>query len=76
MGLGLIWYCSEGIANILSLSRVKDKFRVTFDSACDNIFHVHKSDKVIKFKEANLCLYYFDTNDRAEEETVLVQIIE
>jgi hypothetical protein len=34
-----------GIANILSLSRVKEKYRVTFDSALDNCFHVHKEGK-------------------------------
>ncbi len=43
-GYGWVWYYSNGIANTLSLSRVKKRFRVTFDSAVDNCFHVHKED--------------------------------
>ena len=31
-GYGWVWYYPDGIANILSLSRVKEQFRVTFDS--------------------------------------------
>lgn len=63
-GYGEVWYFADGIANILSLSRVKEKFRVTFDSAADNSFHVHKPDKVLKFREATRRLYYFDTAER------------
>jgi len=59
-GYGWVWYYSDGIANILSLSRVREKYRVTFDSAMDNCFHVHKGDnKILKFKEANRRLYIF-----------------
>lgn len=43
-GYGWVWYYSDGIANILSLSHVKEMFRVTFDSAVDNCFYVHKED--------------------------------
>ena len=43
-GYGWVWYHKKGIANILSLSRVKSKFRVTFDSSSDNSFHVHMTD--------------------------------
>ena len=63
-GYGEMWLYREGIANILSLSRVKDKFRVTFDSALDNAFHVHKPEKTIVFQEAIRRLYYFDTAER------------
>ena len=48
-GYGWVWYFPDGIANILSLSRVKDKYRVTFDSATDNCFHVHKPGRILKF---------------------------
>src|SRR5210317_1419253 len=44
-GYGWVWFYPKGIANILSLSRVKEKFRVTFDCALDNCFHVHKGDR-------------------------------
>jgi hypothetical protein len=75
-GYGMVWYYPDGIANILALSRVKDKFRVTFDSALDNEFHVHKPDKVLKFREATRRLYYFDTANRHEDCTVLVTTVE
>ena len=48
-GYGEVWYFAEGTANILLLSRVKEKFRVTFDSAAENTFHVHKPGKILKF---------------------------
>lgn len=40
---GEVWYSPNGIANIMSLSRVKARgFRVTFDSESGNAFHIHK----------------------------------
>jgi hypothetical protein len=42
-GYGEVWYNPNGIANILSLPRVKERgFRVTFDSKNGNKFHMHK----------------------------------
>ena len=40
-GYGTVWYHPDGIANILSLSKVKEKYRVTFDSDKNNQFIVH-----------------------------------
>ena len=71
-GYGPVWYFPNGIANILSLSHVKEKFRVTYDSVLDNTFYAHKTEKIIRFREARRRLYYFDTADRAEECTTLV----
>ena len=76
-GYGWVWYYPQGIANILSLSRVKEKYRVTFDSALDNRFNVHKENgKILHFKEASRRLYYFDTKDRDETETLLITTVE
>jgi hypothetical protein len=47
-GYGMVWFDPNGIANILSLSNVKKKYRVTFDSHTDDIFHVHKPDGTSK----------------------------
>ena len=59
------------------LSRVKDKYRVTFDSATDNCFRVHKDNgKILKFQEATKRLYYFDTVDRDVEETMLITTVD
>ena len=43
-GYGTVWYHPNGIANILSLSKVKEKYRVTFDSDINNQFIVHHND--------------------------------
>jgi hypothetical protein len=44
-GYGQVWYHPSGIANILSLKRVKSRgHRITYDSTEANKFHVHKSD--------------------------------
>ena len=59
-GHGTVLYFPDGIANILSLSWVKEWFRVTCDSATENAFHVHKTGKKMIFKEATRCLCYFD----------------
>ena len=74
---GWVWFHPDGIANVLSLSRVKDKHRVTVYSATDNCVRVHNDKhEISKFKEATKRLYYFDTVDRDVEETMLITTIE
>jgi hypothetical protein len=41
-GYGTVCFDPKGIANILSLSNVKKKYRVTFDISTDDTFHIHK----------------------------------
>ena len=43
-GYGLVWYHKEGIANILSLSKVIMKSRERFDSHKGNMFKVFRED--------------------------------
>ena len=74
-GYGEMWLYEDGIANILLLSRVKDKFRITYDSTYDNAFHVYKPEKTIVFKEAPQGLYYFDTAEREEYGEMLVNTV-
>ena len=55
------------------MSRVREKYRVTFDSATDNCFHMHKDDgKILRFQEGSGRLYYFYTVNRDEESTMLI----
>lgn len=76
-GYGWVWYYPDDIANILSLSRVKQRYRVTFDSAADNCFIVHKDDKkIMRFKEAPRRLYYFDTANRGKTGNMLITTVE
>jgi Zinc knuckle len=75
-GYGTVWYHPDGIANILSLSRVKEQgYRVTYDSDGGNHFKVIKSDGTARtFSESKKGLYYLDTagdahdNDDSDEE--------
>jgi hypothetical protein len=72
-GYGQVWYHPNSIANILSLARVKDKHRVTFNSGDENQFIVHKSDGTTRcFKESRRGLYYLQTKGTS---TVLVSTI-
>jgi hypothetical protein len=43
-GYGPVWFHRNGIANILSLARVKEKYRVTYDSVNGNEFQVQQDD--------------------------------
>ena len=62
-GYGTVWFHPDGIANILSLSRVKTKYRITFDSDENNEFIIHKPDGSTRnFKELCRGLYYHDTS--------------
>ena len=62
-GYGTVWYHPNGIANILSLSRVKDKYRVTFDSDINNQFIVHRHDGTQRiFQQSSRGLYFLDTS--------------
>ena len=56
------FYFEGGIANIVSLAKISDKYRVTFDSANGNCFIVHVSPKKkIWFVQSTEGLYYHDT---------------
>ena len=79
-GYGTVWFHPDGIANILSLSRVKTKYWITFDSDENNEFIVHKPDGSTRnFKESSCGLYYHDTSTVvtgvAEAGTVLITTV-
>ena len=60
---GEVWYHPSGIANIFSLAKVKEKFRVTFDSAGGNAFTLWKENGNKKvFKQSATGLYYLETH--------------
>jgi hypothetical protein len=74
-GYGTVWYNPKGIANILSLSQVEKKHRVTYDSAASKAFVVHKSDgSECRFEQAKSGLFYMDTEQTSG--TVLVNTVE
>jgi hypothetical protein len=60
-GYGEVWYCPNGIANILSLAHVAKTRLVTFNSTNGNQFDVTKDDGSIRtFKQSEHGLYYYD----------------
>jgi hypothetical protein len=76
-GYGTVWYHPNGIANILSLSRVREHgYRVTYDSEDGNKFTVHKNDGSSPriFRESERGLYYMDT-DTNTTGTVMINTV-
>ena len=69
-GVGTDWFHKNGIANILSLSLVKELHRVTFESASDNVFKMYgrSGDTYRGFGELPRGMYY---SCMKESETVL-----
>jgi hypothetical protein len=60
-GYGEVWFCPDGITNILSLARVAKTRVVTFDSTNGNQFAVTKDDGTQRiFKQSEHGLYYYD----------------
>lgn len=60
---GTVWFDPHGITNILSLKRVKAKYRVQYDSGNATAVVVTKPDgKQFQFREDELGLHYLDTN--------------
>jgi hypothetical protein len=60
-GHGKVWYCPEGIANILSLAKVSKSRTVKFDSKNGNQFKVIKKDGSKRiFEQSQFGLYYHD----------------
>ena len=58
-GYGTVWFHPVRIANILSLSKVKDQYMVTYDSTKGNMFNVHKSNGQTRtFQESPQRLYF------------------
>ena len=63
--LGTVWFNKKSIANIISLSDMMKRFRVTMDSLRDKALLVHLPDKVVRFKEMKNGLYALNPNDKS-----------
>jgi hypothetical protein len=78
-GYGEVWFNEKGIANILLLSKVEEKYRITYDSADSKQFIVHKENgSVRKFTQSASGLFYLDARKAKKEKdgTVLVNTVE
>jgi hypothetical protein len=76
-GYGEVWFHKNGIANILSLARVNEKYRVTYNSEGGNSFQVWKPDGTAReFHESPGGLYFLDVSAGWSGETVLVTTVD
>jgi len=76
-GYGTVWYNPKSIANILSLSNVKKKNRVTYDSESDGKFIVIKPDRSCReFKPSGSGLFFLETNEGDGTGTMLINTVE
>ena len=63
-GMGTVWYHEGGIENILSLAKVKNRYRITYDSHNGNNVDVHLNEgKIRRFRESHTGLYYSDMRE-------------
>ena len=56
-GYGKVWYHPNAIANVFSLARVADKYRVQYDSNTEDAFTVHGPNRKVKFHRIAENLY-------------------
>ena len=56
-GYGKIWYHPNAIANVFSLAKVADKYRVQYDSNIEDAFTVHGPNWKVKFNRIAENLY-------------------
>eukprot|EP00957_Ditylum_brightwellii_P002964 226830-Ditylum_brightwellii.AAC.1 len=63
-GFGFLWLYEEGIANILSLSKVAERFQVIYDSSSGQGFRVMKADGMVRiFRKLEQDLFYSVMNE-------------
>jgi hypothetical protein len=61
-GYGEVWYHPHGIANILSLSNLIKKYKITYSSSDGNTFKVTKPDGAVRvFEHSDTGLYEHQT---------------
>ena len=57
------WHHPNSMTNILSLSNVMKKHRVTFNGTEDGAFGAHKMDHTVKFRHSNKGSFCYDTQE-------------
>ncbi|VEU33958.1 unnamed protein product [Pseudo-nitzschia multistriata] len=76
-GFGKVWFYKEGIANVLSLALVSDRFRVTMDTDCDNALHVHRpGGGTRRFSRSECNLYYCDLTKTTSGRVLTITSVE
>ena len=66
-GFGSVWNNPDGIANILSLSRMEEKYLITYSK--EGVFVIHKGDGTIRrFIKSNRGLFYLEVSKNRKKE--------
>jgi rhodanese-related sulfurtransferase len=68
---GEVWYNKKAISNIISLSRIKDRYPMKYDSLNRNKFVVISKKEVV-FKQSDCGIYCHSTTERA---VVMVNVV-
>ena len=69
-GVSRVIFDQDGPVNVLSLSKIRKMYRITFDSWEGNTFTVHKTDgSETKFGQHPCGLYYHDTATREKSQS-------
>jgi hypothetical protein len=63
-GYSTVWYDKTAIANILGLSELKKKHRVSYDSEKEDAFIVHMNNDTLKFECHPERLYTYKVSDK------------
>ena len=58
-GFGRVWFDPEQMANIFGLSKMSERYRITYDSEIDDAFFVHTDDGIIRFGRTDEGLYAY-----------------
>lgn len=76
-GVGPDFYHPDSVANVLSLGKLSNTHKITFDNSIENAFIVYGERHAIKFTRSPHDLYYHDaTKPSCENEaTLLVQTV-
>ena len=78
-GVGPVWYNPDGIANILSLSRVEEQYPVSYSR--EGGFVIHKGDGTIRrFIKSDRGLFYLDVaknrkRENESDDTILINTV-
>ena len=64
---GRVWFMKKALINIFSLFNMVKKYRVTFDSAVDNAFFVHKPSGLVRFGANDQGIYVMDQKPVSEK---------
>ena len=59
-GVGMVHYHKDSVANILSLAKVSERYRITFDNSVENAFIIHGPNRKMKFVRSQQGLYFHD----------------